>query len=108
MVVADIAALMSSQFKSLAIIIAKRIVDQAWVVWGPLFPREADGWKIGQKRENRRNQGWGVVVRGQHTVTAGARRSRRHQMGKPCLETTNRPPSYQQAGNRINLVLYIV
>ena len=51
MVVADIAALMSDQFKSLAIIIAKRIVDQAWVVWGPLFPREADGWKIGQKGE---------------------------------------------------------
>ena len=38
MVVADIAALMASQFKSLVIIIAKRIVDQAWVVWGPLFP----------------------------------------------------------------------
>ena len=56
MVVADIAALMSSQFKSLAIIIAKRIEDQAWVVWGPLFYREADGWKIGQKRENRQNQ----------------------------------------------------
>ena len=90
MVVADIAALMASQFKSLAIIIAKRIVDQAWVVWGPLFPREADGLKIGQKRENRQNQGWGVVVRGQHTVTAGARRSRRHQMGKPRLETNDK------------------
>ena len=76
--------------KIFAIIIAKRIVDQAWVVWGPLFPREADGWKIGQKRENRRNQGWGVVVRGQHTVTAGARRSRRHQMGEPRLETNDK------------------
>ena len=37
MVVADIAALMSSQLKSLAIIIAKRIEDQAWVVWGLCF-----------------------------------------------------------------------
>ena len=83
MVVADIAALMSSQFKIFAIIIAKRIVDQAWVVWGPLFPREADGWKIGQKRENRRNQGWGVVVRGQHTVTAGGKGIRAERDGKP-------------------------
>ena len=37
MVEADVAALMSDQFKSLTITIAKRIEDQAWVVWGLCF-----------------------------------------------------------------------
>ena len=88
MVVADIAALMSDQFKSLIIIIAKRIVDQACL--GVLVSPRGRWMENRPKEGEPPKPGLGVVVRGQHTVTAGARRSRRHQMGKPRLETNDK------------------